>query len=133
MGSSELLKDVAIYSEWISKALRASGYGADFTVSSVREVERFMADSTFQGEARPGGLLVEDTGGRLFALGVYVGEVIRRSAGGNWKADDGDPSGEINISLELPDGTTIWPVRKVIKRFRGGAEESLVAYVASVR
>jgi hypothetical protein len=133
MTRNGLSEDVGVYSKWISKALNSSGYDADFTVSSVREIERFMVDSTVQGKAKPGGLLAEDTGGRLFALGAYIGEVIRRSVGGNWKVDDADSAGEVNISLELPDGTVLWPVRKVIKCFQGGPEESLVAYVASVR
>jgi len=40
-------------------------------------------------------------GARLFALGAYAGEVIRRAVGGTWSADDADPEAEINIELQL--------------------------------
>jgi hypothetical protein len=60
--------------------------------------------------ARPGGLLSQDLGSRLFAVGAYIGEVIPRERGGEWVADDNSPQAEINIAVRLPDGTTCWPV-----------------------
>lgn len=67
-------------------------------------------------------------GARLFGLGCYVGEAIRIGLGGVWDADGQDPAGEINVMLRLSDGSVIWPVQRVIKRFRNGPEDSLVAY-----
>jgi hypothetical protein len=53
-----------------------------------------------------------------FALGPYVGETVRQALGGAWAADGDGPTAEMNIGLHLPDGSIIWPVQRVIKRFR---------------
>lgn len=45
-------------------------------------------------------------------------------------AEDDDPDGEINIRLCLNTGSVIWPVQRVIKRFRNGAEDSIAVYAA---
>ena len=43
-----------------------------------------------------------------------------------------EPDAEINLALQLPDGSVIWPVQRVMKRYRFGPEDSLVAYAASI-
>ena len=74
----------------------------------------------------------EGLGQRIFGLGSYVGEVIRRDVGGTWNGDDADPAAEVNITLVLDDGSVIWPVQRVMKRFKNGREDSLVAYAAAL-
>jgi hypothetical protein len=68
----------------------------------------------------------------MFALGAYVGEVIRRGHGGEWRADDKDPEGEINMQLILPGGAIIRPIQRVLKRFANGQEDSLYVYGAAI-
>src|SRR5215216_4179026 len=97
---------------WIADALSSSGYRADLSPQSLWEVDRFLAEQSRQGAATPGGLLAEDLGSRLFALGAYTGEVIRRSLGGEWSGDDNDPEAEINVELHLADGSIVWPVQR---------------------
>ena len=77
-------------------------------------------------------MLAQQLGARLFALGAYVGEVVRRHAGATWSGDDNDPAAEINIAFDLPDGSRIWPVQRVMKRFSNGSEDGLVAYGVAV-
>jgi hypothetical protein len=67
-----------------------------------------------------------------FAIGGYVGEVLRRNVGGEWQGDDSDPDAEINVEVALPDRTVCWPVQRVVKRFKVGPEESIAAYGASI-
>jgi hypothetical protein len=126
MGS--VIEDAGKASSWIATALSSSGYGADFTAASLWQVDFFFDEHTQTGGARPGGLLAQDLGGKLFALGAYVGEVIRRERGGAWVADDADPEAEINIALRLPDGTICWPVQRAMKRFKNGSEDGIAAY-----
>lgn len=123
-----LREDIDLAADWIATALIASGYTADFTPASLSSIDRFVADHSRRGKPRRRGLLAQDTGQRLFALGAYVGEVIRRAVGGEWQADDGDPQGEINASLHLPNGSTIWPIQRVMKRYALGDEESISDY-----
>lgn len=129
---STLLEDIDSSREWIVNALQYSGYSADYTPESLAEVDRFIDDHSLNGSVRPGGLLADGLGQKLFALGAYVGETVRRQHGGTWKADESDHRGEINVELHLPGGGVIWPVQRVIKRFKDGAEESIAAYGAMI-
>jgi hypothetical protein len=130
---ASLAEDLDGAADWISKALSSSGYLADFSPASLWEVDRFLDDHSVAGRPRPGGLLDKDLGSRLFALGAYTGEVIRRASGAEWHTDDQDPQGEINVELVLPDGAIIWPVQRVMKRYQNGAEDGLAAYAAALR
>jgi hypothetical protein len=96
------------------------------------EIERFFEEHAPNGRARPDGLLGQDTGSRLFALGGYVGETIRRNAGGHWVGNASDLNDEINIAFQLPDGSVLTPVVRVMKRLELGNGESIVAYARSV-
>jgi hypothetical protein len=126
MGS--VIQDAMVASTWIATALSSSGYVADFTAASLWEIDRFFEEHSQDGAAKAGGLLSDDLGSRLFALGAYVGEVLRRERGGTWEGDDQDAEAEMNIAVRLPDGTTCWPVQRVMKRFKNGAEDGIAAY-----
>jgi len=125
---TKIVADVTVAAEWIAKALSSSGYKADFSVESLKEIDRFFDDQMLNGAPKPNGLLATQRGSRLFALGAYVGEVIRRSAGGEWIGDDNDPQAEINVALRLKHGTILWPIQRVIKRFNNGSEDGIYAY-----
>jgi hypothetical protein len=121
-------EDIAAASDWISKALQSSGYRADFTPQSLWEIDRFFDEHTVNGSPKPGGLLAESLGSRLFAIGSYIGEVIRRHRGGDWHGDDTDPKVEINVELRLADDSVCWPIQRAMKRFKNGPEDGIVAY-----
>lgn len=129
---ASLTEDLDRSAAWIAQALQSSGYQADFSPQSLWSVDRFLDDHSDRGQARRGGLLATDLGSRIFALGAYVGEVVRRNAGGTWHANDEDPRGEINVELVLADGTKIWPVQRVMKRYKNGAEDGIAAYGAAL-
>ena len=84
----KVVSDAVAMAEQISRALSQSGYQADFSLQSLKEVDRFFDEQTTNGQAKPGGLLSQQLGARLFAIGAYVGEVIRRQKGGQWQGDD---------------------------------------------
>jgi hypothetical protein len=92
------------------------------------EVDRFFDEHAPNGAAKPGGLLSENLGARIFAVGAYIGEVVRRKQGGDWVGDDKDPEVEINIELHLPDGKCCWPVQRAMKRFKNGPEEGIAVW-----
>jgi len=120
--------DAGKSAEWVSKALVSSGYKADFSVESLKEVDRFLEDQAPNGVPKANGLLAKDLGARIFGLGSYVGEVLRRHAGGTWQGDDSDPQTEIDLKLVLPNGSVLWPAQRVMKRFQHGSEESVFVY-----
>ncbi|ESX78833.1 hypothetical protein NKH89_25875 [Mesorhizobium sp. M0923] len=127
-----LQDDIPVAAQWISSALQSSGYRVDFTPRSISEVERFFREQTKDGEPISGGLISQDVGPRLFALGCYCGEVLRKELGGHWLTDDNDPEGEINAALEVASGVTCWPMQRVMKRLRS-SEEDLVAWAEGIR
>lgn len=129
---ANLAQDIQTSSDWIARALRSSNYCATFAPESLWEIDLFLDDHSKDGQPKPGGLLSQQMGARLFALGAYVGEVIRRNLGGEWLTDDADPRGEINVTLKLPDGTLMWPVQRVMKRFKNGPEDSIATYGAAL-
>lgn len=98
-----------------------------FTLRGLWEIGRFLDEHSQNGAARPGGLLSSGLGQRIFAVQSYVGEVVRRKRGGHWVGDDNDPGAEINVELQLPDGTRCWPVKRAMKRFKNGPEDGIAA------
>ena len=118
-----LSADIQTGAEWISEALKSSGYDADFSLKSLKEIDRF-----FDEQNTPGGLLSADVGKRLFAIGAYIGEVLIKQYGGSWIVDDEDPQGEMNIAVELSNGSLVYPVQKAMKRYSSGAEEGIYDY-----
>ena len=128
-----LLADIKTASDWMAKALNSSGYKVSMNVESLKEIDRFfnehMDDDTHK--SKPGGLLSENMGSRLFAIGSFIGEVIISEYGGKWITDDNDELGEVNIAVELPGGATIWPVQRVMKRCGEGPENDIYHYAVS--
>ncbi|GAA0499404.1 hypothetical protein Ade02nite_83010 [Paractinoplanes deccanensis] len=123
-----IVEDVRDAAVQAARALAGSKYNADFSPSSLWEVERFFDVEAPGGRPRPGGPLAAHLGARIFAVGSYVGEVVRRHTDGAWIGDDTDPEAEINVMVKMANGTVIWPVQRVMKRYRNGPEDSLVAY-----
>lgn len=123
-----IVEDVQAAAQWIGVALNASGYKADFSPSSLEEIDRFLDEHSYFGKVIPGGLLSQDLGARLFALGSYVGETIRRQVGGEWRGNDDDPEAEINVELRTPGDIVCWPMQRVMKRFLHGPDDEIAGY-----
>ena len=119
-----LAQDIPVAAAWVVKALNSSGYQVDYTLESMKELDRF-----FDEQSGPGGILSQNRGQILFGLGSYVGETAIRLWGGKWLTDDSDPEGEMNIAVELASGVRFWPVVRCMKRCKLGPEESLFAYL----
>ncbi|HVU80296.1 MAG TPA: hypothetical protein VHD37_02950 [Candidatus Paceibacterota bacterium] len=128
---ANLEDDILKGAEWISQALQSSGYKADFSLESIGEIERFFVEQMKDGKPIENGLLADDIGNKLFSLGSYIGEVLRRAYSGAWLVDNSDPEGELNVALRLSSGAELWPIQKVMKRFQNGEEDNLKAYTKS--
>ena len=118
-----LLQALMTSKDWIAKALNSSNYAADFSIDSLREIDRF-----FDEQNTPNGILNRNRGQILFALGAYIGEVIISAYGGEWLTDDNDPQGEVNIAVKLKNGNIIFPVQRAMKRYANGNEDSIFDY-----
>jgi hypothetical protein len=116
----------------VAKALASDGYGADFTPASLWELDRFFDEQTRKGEPKRFGLLGKETSLRLFSLGAYTGEVIRRELGGEWESAHDDQHPELNLALRLPDDRVIWPVQQAVRRMANGSDDALVGYAQAL-
>lgn len=126
--ASTLAEDIPKAAEWVANALNVSGYKADYSLESMKEVDRF-----FDEQSGPNGILAKNNRGQiLFSLGSYVGQTVIRLHGGRWITDDDDPEGEINVAVETADGVTMWPVIRCMKRYKNGPEDSVYALVYSL-
>jgi hypothetical protein len=124
-----IVADAEQGAEWIAEAMRASGYSTDFSPASLWEIDGFFDEQMKRpGKPKRRGLLAEQRGARLFAIGAYVGEVIRRnSEGWEWIPAAGNPDDEIDLRLVCGEAT-IWPVRSAMKRFAEGVESGIATY-----
>ncbi len=122
--TSTLCEDIKANCEWVVTALNSSGYKADYTLESMKEIDRFIDEQSGEN-----GIISRNRGVIIFSLGCYVGETVIRLCGGKWHTDDNDPQGEINASVELDNGTVIFPMQRVIKRYQNGSEDGIYAYV----
>lgn len=118
-----LYEDIYAACEWVVLALNSSGYNADYTIESMKEIDRFIDEQSGEN-----GIISRNRGKILFSLGCYVGETVIRLYGGKWYADDNDPKGEINASVKLDSNTVIFPIQRVIKRYQNGSEDSVYVY-----
>ena len=122
--TSTLCEDIKANCEWVVTALNSSGYKADYTLESMKEIDRFIDEQSGEN-----GIISRNRGAIIFSLGCYVGETVIRLCGGKWHTDDNDPQGEINASVELDNGKVIFPMQRVIKRYQNGSEDGIYAYV----
>ena len=121
---SPLEQDIKASCEWVIRALNSSGYKADYTLDSMKEVDRF-----FDEQNTPDGILSKNRGQILFALASYIGETVIKLYGGKWVIDEDDPNNEVNMAVQTSSGTVLWPAKRCMKRYTNGAEDSIYAYV----
>jgi hypothetical protein len=92
------------------------------------DVRFFRAETTGPGTARRGSVLRTQSDAVLTTLGAYVGEVLRREAGGRYSNEDPLGQGAKTLTLTLPDGSKTFPIDAAAKRFENGPEDDLYYY-----
>jgi hypothetical protein len=128
-----LLTDIKAQSDWIVRAFASDKLKLDHSLESLKTIDNFMDLHADRGKAKPGGRLSKNLGNVLFSIGSYVGEtLIHNIPGATWITNDDDPQGEVNAEVRLPDGTTIWPIQRVIRRFQNGPEDAIYPYGAVI-
>ncbi|HXR42309.1 MAG TPA: hypothetical protein VN738_07865 [Acidothermaceae bacterium] len=128
---STIVEDVRGAAVSIADIANDAGYSFDFSARSLWDVERFLDDNASGGEPKAGGLLSKDLGSRVFALGAYVGEVIREAVGGEWVSDD-SADDDSTVTLRTGAGELLWPNQQVMKRIMTSDSQSVLDYARAV-
>lgn len=123
-----LEEDILLAADWVVSALNSSGYKADYSLESMKELDRF-----FDEQNSPNGILSKNRGQIIFGLGSYIGQTIIKLYGGKWITNDNDPQGEIYIAVETANGAKLWPAIRCMKRLENGAEDSIYAYLFTLK
>jgi hypothetical protein len=123
-----IVRDAIEAANWMAKSLVDRGYKADFSLESLKEVDRFIDDEAPDGRPKPGSHLAQQFGTQIFGLGAYLGETIRRQGEGQWEGNDRDAWPEVTLAVRLKSGALVRPTQRVLKRLSTGPENSLYPY-----
>lgn len=123
----KLEEEIPLATDWAMENLVMSGYNANFTLDSIKELDRF-----FEEQNKEDGIIAINPGSILFALSCYLGETIIKNYGGRWVVDDNDLEKEMNIEIHLDSGIKIWPAQKIMKKYYN-SEENLYTYVSELK
>jgi len=108
--------------DMINPALEISGVKLDYSVASLKAVDRILAEMIQDG------CTVEQIPETLFGFGCYVGEVFVRHAGGQWRSASETGMEEVAgmpLVVQLGSESFCNPIGKVFKRVESGDEHYL--------
>jgi hypothetical protein len=117
----------------VDHALSSSGMSLDYSPESIRGVEEVLQalhaalPKGFWGRLFGKGPSAQDLETVSKMYGGYVGEVFRRTGGGDWEVDTEIVPGSTVICLRKGD-MKVWPPAKVFKRLTNGPEDNVWAY-----
>jgi hypothetical protein len=124
-----LIQDIKSESDRVVKAFAIDKVKLDYSINSFIEIDKFFNEHTKNGKGKRGGRLEKNYGQVLWAIGAYVGQTFIKVVPGTvWKTDDKAPDGELTVEIVFPDGVAVWPVQRVMKRFKNGSEDSIYVY-----
>jgi hypothetical protein len=123
-----IVRDAVEAADWMANSLTSWGYKADFSLESLKDVDRFIDEEAPDGKPKPGSHLAQQFGAHIFGLGAYLGETIRRQGQGEWEGNDRDTYPEVTLAVRLKSGTVLWPTQRVLKRLEYGPENGLYPY-----
>jgi len=123
-----LKEDIKTSAEWIIENFHRDGLILDYSLESFKVIDSFFDRNAKDGLPVPGGRLSKNMGTVMFSIGSYIGEtIIKIVPGSEWETDD-EKNDEIGVEVKLPDGAKIWPMQRVMKRFKNGAEDGIYSY-----
>lgn len=121
--------DIDRAAEWAAKQMVDKEFNADFSLESLHEVDRFFNEVADPNAAGYGEFFGQNLSFRTFAIGAYVGEVLRRVRDAEWLCDTHDPFVDVNAALDLgEDAEECLPMKQVLLRLNDGPSNSFVGF-----
>jgi hypothetical protein len=125
----KLLEDIKVGANKVVQLFELQKTTLDYSIKSFIEIDDFFNKNSKDGKAKEKSIFSENLGVVLFCFGSYVGETIIKVVPGSvWVPDEIEPNSEVKASVKLPNGTIIFPVQKIIKRFKEGSIDSIYPY-----
>jgi hypothetical protein len=130
----------AAASDGVLYAEQRFGISLDYSTGSMEKLEVLL---TKLHDSIPRGFFAkltkpapsaQDMNRVAMMLGGYIGEVIRRNAGGGtWTTESEAFPGEEVITFRTTSGLDLWPHAKVLKRLENGPEDNVWHYFQVLR
>ena len=96
----------------------------DYSLKSLIEIENYLSKTINGPTIKKNSIFANDTDSKAFALGSYLGEVIRKNSFGvRWNIENLDSP--IGIFQETPNGAKALTVNKAYKRIYEGEADNL--------
>jgi hypothetical protein len=116
---------------------KENGITLDYSSESIKHVEKvletFCAELPRTADGSYSRTSAEDIVTIARAYGGYIGEVLRRAAGGEWVIDKDPDVTDPNSAITLrKDNKRVFPVDKVMKRLFNGPEDNVAFYYQMV-
>ena len=99
----------------------------DYSLESLNRIEEYISNTFTDLKAKKNSFFAEDTDSKTFALGAYLGEVIRKNGKGvRWNNENSESP--IEIIQETPNGAKALTINKAFKRIYNGEGDSIHHY-----
>lgn len=96
------------------------GVPLDYSMESLQRIESYIEENYPRSEGGNNPFPAVRAGVKLFYLGAYLGEVLRKKVGGQWVFDERHPLGQIQAELRLSNGKTLRPIEEIMNRVEEG-------------
>lgn len=106
------------------KEFKALNIDLDYSINSLEQIETFLSKTIVEGKIQPKSFFAKDTDAKTFALGAYLGEVIRKNSKAvRWNTEGIETP--IEILQETPSGAKGMTINKAFKRIYNGVEDNI--------
>lgn len=101
----------------------------DYSLESLNRLEEYLTKTIKDSKPVRGSFFFENTDYRVFALGAYLGEVIRRNSKAvRWNTENAETP--VDIIQETPDGSKALTINKAFKRVYNGPDDNIHHFAA---
>lgn len=116
--------ELVFLAQRLVKEFEALDIRLDYSVESLRLIEDYINKNSTGSKFKKNSFFASDTDSKTFALGAYLGEVIRKnSVGVRWNTENSESP--IDYIQETPDGSKAFTINKAFKRIYNGEEDSI--------
>lgn len=116
--------DLLLFAQNFVSAFEKENEKLDYSVNSLKQIEDYISTTFKNSKPKKNSFFAEDTDSMTFAMGAYLGEVIRRNSRGvRW--NNVETESPFEITQETPNGSVAFTIGKAFKRIYQGEEDNM--------